>query len=145
MSIQMRKVLFAQVTRKKFHNTQEYGELSFKHECIRKFGEKHGDQVWDALNRVFRLLPGAAVIDGTIFCAHGGIPRYGTAHNKRQAITQRTQQETGNHPTHTTHAGSTAATTTACKCLTPLTFPGCRASRACRVCPRARSPRGAAR
>eukprot|EP01061_Rhynchopus_euleeides_P008300 TRINITY_DN17367_c0_g1_i1.p1 TRINITY_DN17367_c0_g1~~TRINITY_DN17367_c0_g1_i1.p1 ORF type:complete len:562 (+),score=182.16 TRINITY_DN17367_c0_g1_i1:295-1980(+) len=65
----------------------EYGELSFKHECIRKFGEKHGDQIWDSINRVFRLLPGAAVVDGTIFCAHGGIPRFnGGADDRLQVL-----------------------------------------------------------
>eukprot|EP01062_Namystynia_karyoxenos_P020512 TRINITY_DN1775_c0_g1_i1.p1 TRINITY_DN1775_c0_g1~~TRINITY_DN1775_c0_g1_i1.p1 ORF type:complete len:603 (+),score=170.32 TRINITY_DN1775_c0_g1_i1:105-1913(+) len=54
----------------------EYGGLSFKHECNKKFGEAKGDEVWMAVNRVFRLLPGAAVIDGKVFACHGGIPRY---------------------------------------------------------------------
>jgi len=37
-------------------------------------GNKYGLQVWEALNKVFDLLPICATIDDSIFCAHGGIP-----------------------------------------------------------------------
>eukprot|EP00755_Sulcionema_specki_P019454 Sspe_Gene.12032::Locus_4097_Transcript_1_1_Confidence_1.000_Length_2117::g.12032::m.12032 len=57
-------------------DVRQYGDLSFKHECLTKFPGRSGEQVWEALNRVFQYMPAAAVIDGKVFCAHGGIPRY---------------------------------------------------------------------
>eukprot|EP01062_Namystynia_karyoxenos_P020514 TRINITY_DN1775_c0_g2_i2.p1 TRINITY_DN1775_c0_g2~~TRINITY_DN1775_c0_g2_i2.p1 ORF type:complete len:617 (+),score=215.89 TRINITY_DN1775_c0_g2_i2:115-1851(+) len=54
----------------------QYGEMSFRHECHRKFGESKGEDVWKAFNDVFSVLPAAAVIDGKVFAAHGGIPRF---------------------------------------------------------------------
>lgn len=67
----------------------EYGGLSFRHECHRKFGESKGEDVWLAFNNVFRLLPGAAIIDKKVFACHGGIPRYEGGNDDRLEMLRR--------------------------------------------------------
>jgi diadenosine tetraphosphatase ApaH/serine/threonine PP2A family protein phosphatase len=49
-------------------------QFTFHRECQDKFGIKSGLQIWEALNKVFDLLPICAIIDDSIFCSHGGIP-----------------------------------------------------------------------
>ncbi|XP_025091130.1 uncharacterized protein LOC112562232 isoform X2 [Pomacea canaliculata] len=46
----------------------------FKSECLEKFGEDIGLQVWDAVNDCFDAMPLAATVDDRVFCVHGGIP-----------------------------------------------------------------------
>eukprot|EP01013_Petalomonas_cantuscygni_P031629 TRINITY_DN57881_c0_g1_i1.p1 TRINITY_DN57881_c0_g1~~TRINITY_DN57881_c0_g1_i1.p1 ORF type:complete len:583 (+),score=95.66 TRINITY_DN57881_c0_g1_i1:287-2035(+) len=53
----------------------EYGKGSFLWQCKNLFGEEGGEDVYHAFNNAFLQMPLAAVIDGHIFCAHGGIPR----------------------------------------------------------------------
>ena len=45
---------------------------SFKAQC---FDYPFGVQIWKGINNVFDLMPLAAVVDKSIFCTHGGIPR----------------------------------------------------------------------
>lgn len=52
-----------------------YQKRSFLHQCRERFGTDLGGEVYEAVNCVFDRLPLAAVIDGDIFCVHGGIPR----------------------------------------------------------------------
>lgn len=40
--------------------------MSFFSECINKFGEKLGKELWESINNVFDHLPIAAVIDKTV-------------------------------------------------------------------------------
>ena len=49
-------------------------EYTFMDECLEKFGDKHGPKVMEKVNTVFDVLPLVAIIDHSIYCAHGGIP-----------------------------------------------------------------------
>ncbi|GFO09820.1 serine/threonine-protein phosphatase [Plakobranchus ocellatus] len=46
----------------------------FKSECLEKFGDSVGMQIWDAVNECFDVMPIAATVDEKVFCVHGGIP-----------------------------------------------------------------------
>lgn len=48
--------------------------FTFQRECFEKFGKACGQNIWDSINKVFDVMPICAVIDESIFCAHGGIP-----------------------------------------------------------------------
>ena len=47
----------------------------FKEDMETLFGPVWGLDVWQRIGSVFDLLPLAAMVDGSVFCAHGGIPR----------------------------------------------------------------------
>ena len=58
-----------------------YGTGSFKAKCrelCTQAGSKEvtGDILWKKVNEAFEFLPLAAMIDGKVFCMHGGVPRY---------------------------------------------------------------------
>eukprot|EP00735_Rhodelphis_limneticus_P014386 TRINITY_DN8408_c0_g1::TRINITY_DN8408_c0_g1_i1::g.29170::m.29170 TRINITY_DN8408_c0_g1::TRINITY_DN8408_c0_g1_i1::g.29170 ORF type:complete len:664 (-),score=135.62,sp/P48726/PP2A1_PARTE/35.74/3e-45,Metallophos/PF00149.23/6.4e-30,WD40_alt/PF14077.1/0.15,WD40_alt/PF14077.1/5.1e+03,DUF605/PF04652.11/6,Pol_alpha_B_N/PF08418.5/6.2e+03,Pol_alpha_B_N/PF08418.5/0.99,MAP65_ASE1/PF03999.7/10 TRINITY_DN8408_c0_g1_i1:341-2332(-) len=55
-----------------------YGAVSFRKQCMQQFGEPLGNRVWEAVNTVFDCLPLAAIVDGKLFCVHGGIPAFPT-------------------------------------------------------------------
>lgn len=48
-------------------------ETTFYRLCMNSF-ENDGIKIWEAINKAFDRLPLAAIIDNSIFCAHGGIP-----------------------------------------------------------------------
>lgn len=50
-------------------------KYSFQLECTSKYDDDDGMAIWKLLNQVFDRLPVAAILDDTIYCAHGGIPR----------------------------------------------------------------------
>jgi len=54
---------------------EHYGERSFISQCVSRFGNDHGYDIWERCNQVFDRMPLSAVVDQDIFCVHGGIPR----------------------------------------------------------------------
>ncbi|RWS03135.1 Calcineurin-like protein phosphoesterase [Dinothrombium tinctorium] len=52
--------------------------FTFHKECLEKFGKNFGQIVWETCNKVFDCMPLCAIIDDSIFCAHGGIPTSAT-------------------------------------------------------------------
>ena len=50
-------------------------KYGFKEDMETLFGHSRGLDVWERICSVFDVLPLAAIVDKTIFCAHGGIPR----------------------------------------------------------------------
>eukprot|EP00667_Euglena_gracilis_P005018 EG_transcript_5048 len=56
-------------------NIRTYGASSFIAQCYSKFGQELGSRVHLAFNEVFAQMPLIAVVDKTVFCVHGGIPR----------------------------------------------------------------------
>lgn len=45
-------------------------QFSFYEECCSRFS----NELWQRINIAFDYLPISAIIDGKVFCAHGGIP-----------------------------------------------------------------------
>lgn len=52
-----------------------YGEGSFRVKCKALYGNEDGEAVFEAINKAFSCMPLAAVVEDTVFCVHGGIPR----------------------------------------------------------------------
>ena len=49
-----------------------FKEGSFKNQCM---NYEFGEQMWILINEVFDLMPISSIVDNSIFCTHGGIPR----------------------------------------------------------------------
>lgn len=63
------------------HETRQLQrEYTFFNEVIEKFGVEGqvGQQVFEAFNTVFDVMPLVAIVDESIYCAHGGIPSQAT-------------------------------------------------------------------
>ena len=66
-----------------------YRDTSFRHQCYQLFDRLLGEEVWKRCNRVFSFLPLTANIDQSIFCTHGGLPRYRGGDDERVAMLMR--------------------------------------------------------
>ncbi|KAJ9471236.1 Serine/threonine-protein phosphatase BSU1 [Diplonema papillatum] len=71
-------------------DVRTYGRGSLKAQCHQQFGQILGENVWMSINSVFKWLPLTATIDNTIFCTHGGIPRFSGGPDGRMSRMQDT-------------------------------------------------------
>jgi len=71
--------------------TQVYG---FYDECIRKFGSAI---IWQCCSDVFDYLSLAAIIDGSVFCVHGGLAEQQTGHQYGQLAAAQVLQYGARH------------------------------------------------
>lgn len=58
--------------------TRELGEedsMVLKKECIKKYGDALGKDIYGLFHNIFVLLPAAAIVDETILCVHSGLPK----------------------------------------------------------------------
>ena len=53
--------------------SQVNDNYGFLEECVSRYGNKDGTQIWHNVNQTFRMLPLCALINKKIFCTHGGI------------------------------------------------------------------------
>ncbi|OTF75336.1 hypothetical protein BLA29_012748, partial [Euroglyphus maynei] len=44
-------------------------------ECVQKYGQDDGRQMWVEFNQTFNLLPFAILVDESILCVHSGLPK----------------------------------------------------------------------
>lgn len=54
---------------------QYYGSGSLLVQCKSRFGDRGGRVLWEQINCAFDVMPLAAIVDSSLFCVHGGIPR----------------------------------------------------------------------
>ena len=47
-------------------------------ECINKYGNEHGEIVWNAVNDVFDRMCLAVIIDESVLCVNSGLPTQST-------------------------------------------------------------------
>jgi serine/threonine-protein phosphatase 2A catalytic subunit len=56
------------------HETRQITEIyGFKDECLRKYGDGGGEEVWQAFMNTFDALPVAAIINDKTLCLHSGL------------------------------------------------------------------------
>ncbi|CAG2178547.1 unnamed protein product, partial [Oppiella nova] len=72
--------------------------FTFRNECLEKFGESVGQKLWEKFNTVFDWMPICAVIDESIYCAHGGIPTGATTIDELYAIPVPLKEAEGESP-----------------------------------------------
>jgi serine/threonine-protein phosphatase PP1 catalytic subunit len=53
--------------------SQVNDNYGFLEECVSRYGNVDGNQIWHNVNQTFRMLPLCALINKKIFCTHGGI------------------------------------------------------------------------
>ena len=53
--------------------SQVNDNYGFLEECVSRYGNVDGNQIWHNVNQTFRMLPLCALINNKIFCTHGGI------------------------------------------------------------------------
>lgn len=49
-------------------------KYDFYNNCVRGYGSRQGNDIYEAISRAFDRMPISAIIDNSIFCANSGVP-----------------------------------------------------------------------
>jgi len=49
-------------------------KYTYKRECLLKYGDDHGQRIFELTNHIFDFMPLSAVVNNCVFACHGGIP-----------------------------------------------------------------------